>query len=133
VAFPSPEEAALAGDHTSAQTRVLIQAVGQHDAVVILMSPGWPEPDCVLCPRSSEGWIERVTTSGHTVWCSSDEDETMGFHASWGRAKAGAKAVLVTFRGTSVEIPVENDHYVWLVEHVPIEAMDEPIEFRWLQ
>lgn len=29
----------------------------------------------------------------------------------------------MTFRGTTVEVPVENDHYVWLVERVPIEAI----------
>ena len=56
----------------------------------------------------------------------------MGLHAAWGRAKPCATAVLVTFRGTTVEVPVENDHYAWLVDRVPIEAMDEPVAFRWL-
>jgi hypothetical protein len=132
VAFPSPHEAALAGDHTSPQTRVLAQVVGENDAVVILMSPGWPQPDCVLCRRSDGGWIERGTTSGQTVWSSSDDDESLGVYACWGRAKPGAVAVLVTVRGATITIPVENDHYVWLIEGVPIDVMDEPVEFRWL-
>lgn len=128
----SPQDAALAGDHTSPETRVLAQAVGDRNAVVILMSPGWPQPDCVFCRRSEDGWVELGTTSGQTVWSSSDDDENLGVHASWGRAKPGAVAAVVTFRGTTIEIPVENGHYVWLVEGLPIEAVDEPVEFRWL-
>ncbi len=38
---------------------------------------------------------------------------------------------VVTFRGSTVEIPVEHDHYAWLVGGVPAEAMDEPLELVW--
>ena len=67
MAFPTPQEAALAGGHTSAETHVLAQAVGEDDAVIILMSPGWPQPDCVFCRRVEGGWVEQSTTSGQTV------------------------------------------------------------------
>jgi hypothetical protein len=131
VAFRTPQDAALAGDRTSAETRVLAQAVGEDDAVIILMSPGWPQPDCVLCRRFEDGWVERGTTNGQTVWSSRDDDDSLGLLASWGRAKPGATGAVVTFRGSTVEIPVEHDHYAWLVERVPIEAVDEPVEFVW--
>ena len=72
------------------------------------------------------------TTSGQTVWCSSDEDEDIGVHASWGLAKHGAVAAVVTFHGTRMEVPVENGHYAWLVEGVPIGAINESVEIRWL-
>ena len=131
MAFRTPQEAALAGDHTSAETYVVVQAVGEDDAVVILMSPGWPQPDCVLCRGFEDGWVEQGTTSGQTVWSSRDDDDSLGLLASWGRAKPGATAAIVTFRGATVEIPVEHDHYAWLVERVPIGAMDKPVEFIW--
>ena len=131
MGFGTPQEAALAGNHISGETYVLAQAVGEDDAVIILMSPGWPQPDCVLCRRFEEGWVEQGTTSGQTVWSSRDDDDSLGLLASWGRAKPGATTAVVTFRGATVEIPVERDHYAWLVERVPIEAMDEPVEFVW--
>ncbi len=131
MGFGTPQEAALAGDHISAETYVLAQAVGEDDAVVILMSPGWPQPDCVLCRRFGDGWLEQGTTSGQTVWSSREDDDSLGLLASWGRAKPGATAAVVTFRGFAIEIPVEHDHYAWLVERVPAEAMDEPVEFMW--
>ena len=132
MAFRTPQEAALAGDRTSAETRALAQAVGEDDAVIILMSPGWPQPDCVLCRRVEDGWIERGTTSGQTVWSSrDDDDDSLGLLASWGRAKPGPTAAVVTFRGATVEIPVQHEHYAWLVERVPVEAVDEPVEFVW--
>jgi hypothetical protein len=96
------------------------------------MSPGWPQPDCVHCRRFEDGWVEQGMTSGQTIWSSRDEDDTVGVLASWGRAEPGATAALVTVRGSTIEIPVDNDHYVWLVERVPVEAMDEPVEFEWL-
>lgn len=95
------------------------------------MSPGWPQPDCVLCRRFENGWVEQGTTSGQTVWSSRDDDDSLGLLASWGRAKPGARAAIVSFRAVTVEIPVEHDHYAWLVERVPIEAMDEPVDFVW--
>jgi hypothetical protein len=131
VAFRTPQEAALAGDRTSAETHVLVQAVGDDDALIILMTPGWPQPDCVLCRRTEDGWVEQGSTSGQTVWSSRDDDESLGVLGSWGRAKPGAAAAIVTFRGVTVEIPVEHDHYAWLVEGVAIEAVDEPVEFSW--
>ena len=131
MAFRTPQEAALAGDRTSAETYVLAQAVGEDDAVIIVMSPGWPEPDCVLCRRFENGWVEQGTTSGQTVWSSRDDDDRLGLLASWGRAKPGARAAIVAFRGVTVEIAVEHDHYAWLVERVPIEAMDEPVDVIW--
>ncbi len=132
VAFSTPQEAALAGDHISAETHVLAQAVGQDDAAIILMSPAWPQPDCVLCQRYEDGWVEGSSTSGQTIWSLRDDDNNLGLMVSWGRAQPGAAAALVTFRGSTVEIPVQNGHYVWLVERVPMEEMDEPAEFQWL-
>ena len=120
------------GTEPRRRPRVLAQAVGQDDALVILMSSGWTQPDRVLCRRFEDGWVERGTTAGQTVWSSYDDDEDLGLHASWGRARPKATAVLVTLRGATIEVPVQNDHYVWLVERVPVEAMDEPIDFRWL-
>ena len=132
MAFGTPQEAALAGDRTSSETYVLAQTVGEGYAVIILMSPGWPQPDCVLCRRVEDGWIERGTTSGQTVWSSrDDDDDSLGLLASWGRAKPGPTAAVVTFRGATVEIPVQHEHYAWLVERVPVEAVDEPVEFVW--
>ncbi len=131
MAFRTPQEAALAGDRTSVETHVLAQAVGEDDAVIILMSSGWPQPDCVICRRLEDGWVEQGTTSGQTVWSSRHDDDSLGLLASWGRAKPGATAAVVTFRGSTVEIPVEHDHYAWLVERVPIEAMDEAVDFVW--
>ncbi len=131
MGFRTPQEAALAGDRISAETYVLAQAVGKEDAVIVLMSPGWPQPDCVLCRRFEDGWLEQGSTSGQTIWSSRDDDDSVGLLASWGRAKPGATGAVVTFRGSTFEIPVEHGHYAWLAERVPVDAMDEPVEYVW--
>lgn len=94
---------------------MLAQAVGEDDAVIILMSPGRPQPDCGLCRRYEDGWVEGSSTSGQTVWSVRDDDKDVGLMESWGRAEPGPMSALVTFRGSTVEVPVENGRYVWLV------------------
>ena len=59
------------------------------------------------------------------------ETTTSSVTWSWLR-RARCKGALVTFRGSTIEVPVNNGHYAWLVEHVPMEAMDAPVDFDWL-
>jgi hypothetical protein len=132
VAFKSPLEAALAGDHISADTRVIASAVASKTAAVILMDPRWPQPDRVLCQRSGDGWVEAGSGSGGTSWSLLDDRSGLGVLASWGKAEPGASAVTVTFHGVTAEVPVTNGHWAWIVEGVRENEIGDPADFDWV-
>jgi hypothetical protein len=66
--FPTPEQAALAGDNIDAETSVLASAVSTSNAALLVMSPRWHRPDLVLCHQDETGWLEGWSTSGSTIW-----------------------------------------------------------------
>jgi hypothetical protein len=131
VVFSSPVLAALAGDHITADTRVIASATGDNAAAIVLMDPAWAEPDRVLCLRDDDGWIEAGSGSGRTGWSLTHEDDDLGVLVCWGDAEPGATAAVVTFRGRTIEVAATNGYFVWLVEGVPQSAMGDPVDFKW--
>jgi hypothetical protein len=97
---------ALAGDHITADTRVIASAIGDNVAAIILMDPRWADPDRVLCLRDEDGWIEAGSGSGRTSWSLTREDPDLGVLVCWGDAEPEAMAVVITFRGVAIEVPV---------------------------
>src|SRR4051794_4527214 len=91
VGFATPEEAALAGDRVRSEAFVLAQAATEGNALVVLMSPGWPQPDWVACRRGDDGWAEGSSGDCGTLWSSYDDGDGLGVLASWGEAEQGAK------------------------------------------
>jgi hypothetical protein len=133
VGFATPERAALAGDRTTTDTFVVTSATTENDAIVILMSPGWPGPDWVHVRRYEDGWEEGSSGDGHTIWIGNgdDDDDEVGVLTSWGDAPPSATSARVTFHGTTTEVPVGNGHWAWIVDGVREVDWDDPAEFEW--
>jgi len=132
VVSSTPEKAALAGDHIGADTRVIASAIASESAAIILMDPRWPQPDRVLCLRSGAGWVEWGSGSGGTSWSLIDDGTGLGVLVSWGPAEPGASAVNVTFHGETTQVPVTNGHWVWIVEGIREDEIDDPANFEWV-
>jgi len=131
VGFATPEEAALAGDRVTPDTFVVARASTEDAAVVILMAPGWAQPDRVDLQRGEDGWTEITSGSGGTIWSGSSDEPALGTLGSWGGAPPGAKSARVTFHGVTTEIPVTNGHWAWIVNDVREDEWDDPAEFAW--
>ncbi len=111
---------------------MIASAIGENAAAVILMDPRWAGPVQVLCVRDDDGWRESGSGSGRTRWSLTHEDRKLGVLVCWGDAEPEATAAVVTFRDATIEVPVANGNYLWLVEDVPESAVEEAADFEWI-
>ena|SRR2546425_10405965 len=133
MAFASAEEAALAGDRTSAETKVLTSVQSGPHAAVLITSPGWPQPDLVFCYQDQTGWTEGSSTTGATVWSHAEDDPPgVGQLVCWHEAEPGSQRVRVLFRGRTIERPVEDGYVIWIADSIAEEHVDDEAQFTWL-
>jgi hypothetical protein len=134
MSYATPEEAALAGDRTNSETRVLTSIrTTETSAEVVIASPGWPQPELVSCYLDASGWTEGRSGTGRTTWSRTDDDpEGIGLLVCWHEAEPGAHAVRISFSGRTIERPVENGFVIWAVNDIPEDRWDDPADFVWL-
>lgn len=127
--FETPTAAALGYRDLPPDVEVLALAEAEFHAGVVLTAPGWAQPEVVLCHRDADGWEPHSMGSGGTHWSLTDEASNTGVMIDWGKAESGGLAYDVTFQGATRRVPVTNGHYIWIVENVTDDALDEPAEF----
>jgi len=126
----TPEAAALAGDGVTAATTVLVSGSCGKVAGVVLQDPAWGWREFVWCTRINGEWGEGSSSSGHTLWTHLEGDEdNAGYLASWGDLAdedTGALSFEVTFLGRESMATVRNGHWLWIVDQVREDQIDEP-------
>ena len=129
MSFNSPVEAVLAGDRIPADLTVLATAESEAYAALVVSSESWWQPEAVVCEKKDGGWEVVSEGSGCTRWFLTEDATDKGVMVAWGPAESGVAVYEVGFRGRTWRVPVENGHYVWLVEGVDEQAIDDPADF----